>query len=143
MLHTIRQIINDDEKWRGILRGANATYWHKTITGAQLQQYISREAGVDLSRVFAQYLNTTRVPVLEYRIDTTRVAYRWANVVDGFDMPVDVALSSAPAEFRRVKPTTSWAYLQASLRATDSLIVRPDFYVTAQRTNSAADSGRD
>jgi aminopeptidase N len=26
MLHTLRQIVNDDEKWRTILRGLNSTF---------------------------------------------------------------------------------------------------------------------
>jgi aminopeptidase N len=141
MLHTIRQVIADDEKWRSILRGANSTFWHRTITGAQLQEYISREAGIDLSKVFAQYLTTTKVPVLEYKIDSAHVSYRWANVVDGFDMPVDVAFFSAPTEFRRIRPTTAWASTPATLRATDSLIVRPDFYVQTKSVTGAATKG--
>lgn len=133
MLHMIRQLIGDDEKWRGILRGANAAFWHKTITGAELQSYISREAGIDLSKVFEQYLTTTRIPVLEYKVEEENLAYRWANVVAGFDMPVDVALPDAPTVFRRIRPTTSWASTPASLRSSDTLVVSRDFYVTAHR----------
>ncbi|HUX32648.1 MAG TPA: M1 family metallopeptidase, partial [Gemmatimonadaceae bacterium] len=59
MLHTIRQIVNDDAKWRGILRGLNKTFWHQTVTGAQVEHYISAQAGVDLRTVFQQYLTTT------------------------------------------------------------------------------------
>src|SRR5258705_10949283 len=46
MLHTIRAIIDDDAKWRGILRGLNKTFYHQTVTGKQVQDYISREAGI-------------------------------------------------------------------------------------------------
>ena len=45
MLHTIRQIVNDDEKWRAILRGLNKTFWHQTVTGKQIEDYISEHAG--------------------------------------------------------------------------------------------------
>jgi aminopeptidase N len=135
MLHMIRQIIGDDDKWRGILRGANATFWHKTITGAELRRYISRQAGIDLSRVFEQYLETTKIPVLEYRADSTAVSFRWTNVVAGFDMPVDVAFPDAPAAFRRIRPTTSWASVPASMRASDTLVVRPDFYVESKNVS--------
>src|SRR6266568_7008978 len=86
MLHTIRAIIDDDAKWRDILRGLNKTFWHQTVTGAQVQEYISREAGIDLSRVFAQYLTTTQIPAFEYRIESGKISYHWANVVSGFDM---------------------------------------------------------
>jgi len=47
LLHTIRQVVNDDAKWRGILRGLNHTFWHQTVTSAQIEAYISREAGID------------------------------------------------------------------------------------------------
>src|SRR5216683_666259 len=51
---------------RDILRGLNKTFYHQTVTGRQVQDYISRESGIDLSKVFAQYLSTTRIPVFEY-----------------------------------------------------------------------------
>jgi aminopeptidase N len=133
MLHTIRQIIDDDEKWRRILRGANATFRHQTIDGQQLRDYISREAGIDLSKVFEQYLTTTKIPVLEYRAGGDNVYYRWANVVPGFDMPVDIAFPDAPTRFRRIKPTTSWSAMQSAINTTDTLVVRPDFYVELRR----------
>ncbi|HYW06031.1 MAG TPA: M1 family metallopeptidase, partial [Longimicrobium sp.] len=78
MLHTIRQVVGDDAKWRGILRGLNSTFGRQTVTGAQVQAYMSREAGIDLSRVFQQYLTTTRIPVLEYRLQGSTLSYRWA-----------------------------------------------------------------
>ncbi|HYX82851.1 MAG TPA: M15 family metallopeptidase, partial [Gemmatimonadales bacterium] len=68
MLHMIRTIIDDDAKWRDILRGLNKIFYHQTVTGTQVQDYISREAGIDLSKVFAQYLTTTKIPVFEYRV---------------------------------------------------------------------------
>ena len=61
MLHTIRQIINDDEKFRMILRGLNKTFYHKTVTGKQVEDYISKNAGIDLSKIFDEYLRTTKI----------------------------------------------------------------------------------
>jgi len=133
MLHTIRQIVDDDEKWRGILRGANATFWHKTIDGVELRNYISREAGIDLTKVFEQYLTTTNVPVLEYRASGDSVSYRWANVVPGFDMPVDVAFPDAPTSFRRLRPSTSWSSVPSAITSADKLVLKPDYYVESKR----------
>jgi aminopeptidase N len=134
MLHTMRQIVNDDEKWRGVLREANRTFWHRTIDGSELRAYFSRESGIDLSKVFEQYLNTTKIPELEYRIENGKAMYRWANVVPGFDMPVDVALSDAPGSWIRIKPTTAWATTPVNAGTTE-LIVRRDFYVTSRRVS--------
>jgi len=39
------------------------------------------------------------IPSLEYRSDGTTFAYRWNNVVPGFDMPVRVALGVNSTSF--------------------------------------------
>jgi aminopeptidase N len=130
LLHTIRQLVNDDERWRGILRGLNQTFGRQTVTGDQVTEYISRQAGMDLSRVFRQYLTTADVPELEWRIRENRLSYRWANVVPGFDMPVRVTL--APGRYELIRPTTEWQ--TADLRGVSAAGFRvdPNFYVTAR-----------
>jgi aminopeptidase N len=126
MIHTIRQIVNDDAKWRGILRGLNSTFRHQIVTGEQVQRYISQQAGVDLSRVFEQYLTTTRIPVLEHRARGGRLQYRWADVVPGFDMPVRVTVGGGAP--RVLRPTLQWQTLDAR----GELRVDPDFYVLSR-----------
>ena len=126
MLHTIRQLVNDDGKWRGILRGLQSTYRHQVVTGQQVQDYISQQSGMDLSRVFAQYLTTTKIPVLEYRVNGTQLSYRWADVVPGFAMPVGVTIGGEP---RLLRPTESWQSVTVPAGAT--LAVDRDFYVVA------------
>jgi aminopeptidase N len=132
MLHTIRQVIDDDEKWRRILRGANATFRHQAIDGQQLRDYISRQAGVDLSKVFEQYQTTTKIPMLEYRVEGGNLFYRWGNVVAGFDMPVEVAFPDAPTTFRRIRPTLSWQSMPTSMSGADKLVVKQDYYVESK-----------
>jgi aminopeptidase N len=90
MLHTIRQIINDDEKFRNILRGLTKTFYHQTVTTKQVEDYISDESGINFSKVFDQYLKTIQIPVLEYKKVNNRIYYRWTNCVDHFNMPLKV-----------------------------------------------------
>ena len=130
MLHTIRQIVGDDEKWRGILRGLNQTFWHQTVMGRQIEDYISAHAGTDLTKVFDQYLRTTQVPVLEYRIEGGALWYRWADVVPGFDMPLRVML--APDSFSVVHPTEAWQTATLRLATPADFKVDPNFYVIAR-----------
>ena len=130
MLHTIRAIIDDDAKWRDILRGLNKTFEHQTVTGKQFQDYISREAGIDLSKVFAQYLSTTKIPVFEYRVQGSTLSYHWANVVPGFDMPIRVNVPGGGT--RLLHPTEAWQTFEASPRAGE-LMVDENFYVTASQ----------
>jgi len=103
MLHTIRHVINDDEKWRGILRGLNKDFRHTTVTGDQVEKYISNASGINLDKVFDQYLRSTKIPVLKYRIEGKQVRYRYENVVEGFDMPLRVTVNGKPG---MIKPGT-------------------------------------
>ncbi|WP_317169601.1 M1 family aminopeptidase [Mucilaginibacter humi] len=41
ILNMVRTIINDDEKWRAILRGLNKTFYHQTVTYDDITKYIS------------------------------------------------------------------------------------------------------
>jgi aminopeptidase N len=88
LIHTIRQIINDDEKFRSILRGLSKDFYHQTITSKQLENYISQKSGKDFSKVFDQYLRTIKIPVLEYKTTANKTQYHWSNAVAGFNMPV-------------------------------------------------------
>lgn len=51
MIHTMRQIMNDDMKFRQILRGLNKDFYHQTVTTEQIEKYISEKSGIDFSTV--------------------------------------------------------------------------------------------
>jgi aminopeptidase N len=135
MLHTIRQIVNDDEKWRGILRGLNKTFWHQTVTGMQVRSYISAQAGIDLSRVFEQYLTTTRIPVLQYKLSGSTLSYRWANVVPGFDMPVRIATSAS--DWKVVTPREQWQTTKVAYGLTGRFRADENYYITVENVTGA------
>lgn len=73
MLHTIRSIVNNDEAFRKILRGLNETYYHQTVSSQQVEAYVSKQSGLDLSPVFEQYLRHTQIPVLEYKYEGKKI----------------------------------------------------------------------
>ena len=102
MLHTMRHILNDDEKWRGILRGLNRTFWHQTVTSKQVEDYISKQAGIDFSKYFDQYLRDTRIPTLIYSIDGQQLKFRFEKIVDGFSYPVLLRINGTEV---RLTPT--------------------------------------
>ncbi|WP_188501336.1 M1 family metallopeptidase [Pontibacter amylolyticus] len=125
MLHTLRQIVNDDEKFRGILRGLNRDFYHQTVTTQQIENYLSKHTGRDLSRFFDQYLRDIRIPELEYRVEKKKLTYRWANAVEGFDMPVKVYLNGVETW---LEPTTNWKEIK-KIKAGTKLTIDPNFYV--------------
>ena len=96
MLHTMRHMLDDDEKWRGVLRGLNEEFWHATVTTQEFEAYMSRECGFDFSKVFDQYLRTTKIPVLAYGEKDGRPAVWFEDVVEGFRVPVDVVVNGKP-----------------------------------------------
>ncbi|MGH7580122.1 MAG: M1 family metallopeptidase [Gemmatimonadales bacterium] len=133
MLHTIRQIIGDDGRWLRILRGLNAEFRHRIVTGKQVQDYISAQAGIRLDKVFEQYLTTTTIPVLEYRLAGPELSFRWADAVPGFDMPVTVRASADSSV--RLAPTASWQTVTLPLAHPEDFRVDPNFYVIARRAD--------
>lgn len=106
MIHTIRQLINDDDKFRSILRSLNKTFYHQTVTSAQVENYVAAQSGLKLDKIFDQYLRTTMVPVLSYHIRDGKLSYRWTNTVTGFDMPVKVTLRKAM--YSLITPGAEW-----------------------------------
>ena len=124
LLNMIRQILQDDEKWRQILRSLNQKFYHQTVTTEEIETYISKEVGLDLGKVFDQYLRDIRIPIFEYYAQDGMVYYRWINAVNDFDMPVDVTLNG---KIVRLQPKTTWQSF--GLGEPQDLIVDPDYYV--------------
>ncbi len=129
MLHTIRQLINDDEKFRQVLRGLNKTFYHQTVTTQQVEDYISKQSKTDLGKVFDQYLRTTQIPVLEYKVDGHKLYYRYSNCIKGFNMPLKVKFKTA----QWIKPTEEWKTLDLYPEGDNSFTVDPNFYIITKK----------
>ncbi len=106
LLHTIRQVIDDDKKWRMILRGLNSEFYHQTVTTAQVEDYISTQAGIYLSPVFDQYLRDIRIPIISIYVDGKTLSYRWENTISSFDMPIKILVDGKEIKLR---PSTNWS----------------------------------
>jgi len=106
MLHMIRQIVNDDEKWRGILRGLNKDFYHQVVKGSQIETYLTEKCGLDLKPVFDQYLRDIRIPVFEYYVRGSKLTFRWNNCVSGFNMPIRIYVNGEKMD---IKPTGRFA----------------------------------
>jgi aminopeptidase N len=129
VLHTIRQVINNDSLFRQLLRGLNKAFYHKTINSKDLENYISQKSGIDFSTVFDQYLRTTDIPVLEYRSDGNTLSYRWAAVVSGFNMPVKLSTG------QWIEPTTEWKPITGEDTVKNGLVADKNFYVTVKKVD--------
>lgn len=129
LLNMLREILNDDEKWRSILRGLNKEFYHQTVTTQQVESYISQAFGMDLKPIFDQYLRDERIPVFEYYYsDNQTLNFRWISCIPSFTMPVDVEIGG---EKKRIQPKTSWTQVQVKNQA--DLKIDPDYYVGVSR----------
>lgn len=123
MLHTLRQLIEDDNKWRQILRGLNSEFYHQTVTTKQIEAYISNESGLNLSAFFNQYLRDTRIPTLEYSLRDNKLSYRWTQIVNGFEMPVEIVVDE---KNMWLYPTKAWQKIDLN---SSKIVIDNNYYI--------------
>jgi aminopeptidase N len=103
LIHIIRQLMNDDEEFRNLLRAINKKFYHQTVTSNQIERFIIEKTGIPLEKVFDQYLRSTKIPTLEIKSSLDGVQYRWTNCVSGFRMKVKNSRG------HWISPTEEWS----------------------------------
>ena len=126
LLHTIRQIANNDLKWREVFRGLNKNFYHQTVSSKQVEKYISDNIDFDLKYVFDQYLRDNRIPTLEYKIQKKKFLYRWSNTIDGFNMPIELIVNNKNI---RIYPENDWKETNAKVK---KLTIDRDYYINSK-----------
>ncbi len=130
MLHSIRQVIGDT-LLRQILRGLNKTFYHQTVTTQQVEDYINKQSKHNFSKAFDQYLRTTQIPVLEYKVEGYKLSYRYSNCVKGFDLPLKITFKTT----QWIKPTEEWKTLDLYPEGDNSFTVDPNFYIKTKKVD--------
>ena len=125
MIHTYRQIIDDDEQFRSILREMNRKYYHKNVSSAEIEDFLDRQTDTDLTSFFDQYLRTIKIPVLEYQIKRKTVKYRFKSIVKGFQIPVKVYINEKE---EWVIPNKGWQNLKIK-ESVESFKIDENFYL--------------
>lgn len=129
MLHTLRQLVKDDEKWRQLLRGLNTTFYHQTVTTQQIETYISEFLSLNLTAFFNQYLRDIRIPNFEYSIANNELSYRWNNVVENFEMPIEIEINK---ENRWLSPNNEWQKMEIN---TSKITINRNYYIDHKQLN--------
>jgi aminopeptidase N len=138
MIHMVRQIIGDKSTFRLLLRDMNEKYYHKTVTSAQIEDFISKRTGYNLSKMFDQYLRTTQVPTLEYYLSTENnsqiLYYRWSNCVKGFNMPIRLP-GNSNGKYGLMLATENWQQMRTNFNAGEDLskLMDKNFYVNYKK----------
>lgn len=110
MIHTLRMMMNDDAKFYSMLRAMNTKFYHAIVDSRQIEDFIAQYSGLDLKPYFQQYLYSTKIPMLKYKVKGKRMKYWFENVVPGFTIQVAyfdkngaerrVSVSSKPSKIK-------------------------------------------
>jgi aminopeptidase N len=119
LLNMVRTIINDDDKWRSILRGLNKTFYHQTVTYDDIIGYINKQSGMNLSPVFDQYLHYSDLATLQITWQNGKPYCKWIANAKGFDMPVKIRVKGG--EYKFITPTTTLKPLDLQGATKDNL----------------------
>ena len=127
MIHTIRQVINNDEKFRQILRGLGKDFYHQTVSTKQVEDYISKKSGIDFSTVFTQYLRTTKIPTLEYSQKGNILKYRFTNTIENLKLPLRINGN------QKISPKNTWQTIK--LRSAEPVLLDENYYIYYKKEN--------
>jgi aminopeptidase N len=131
ILHTLRQLVEDDEKWRDMLRGLNKVFYHQTVTSAQVEDYFSEQSGIDLTEFWLQYLRTVKIPKLEFKFNGYKLQFRYTHIIENFDMPLIMIVNG---EEEWIYPTANWKTKEFSNTIHEAEL-KSDFYVESLKIN--------
>lgn len=93
MIHTYRQIVNDDVKFRAMLHEMNKRFGLKTTTTQEVEALMQEYTDVNLEGFFDTYLRTVKIPILELQVGKKDVKARFTNVTPSFTMPVNLYIN--------------------------------------------------
>jgi aminopeptidase N len=130
MIHYMRQLFRDEERFRAALRGMNETFRHRTVTHEEVATFWSTQLGRDITPLFDQYLKTTKIPVLTWRIKDRHLYYRWTDCIDGYNIPVKINIKSGDDIW--LEPSTKEQHIRLP-KGVSEISLHPDFYAKISR----------
>lgn len=135
MLHTLRNVIDNDSLWFSILKNIQEHFKYQAVTTEDIVGYFNEVAGKNYTPIFDQYLRYATIPELEllYKKNgsTLEVRYKWNTDVTGFNMPIKVTKDNA--DFTFIYPTNNWQTLNLqNMNQKDFKVDRTGFYVNVK-----------
>jgi len=106
-LHTLRNVVNDDQKWWHLVRATFEHFKYQNIMTEDMVRFFSAELKQDMTPIFDQYLRRANLPTLELTFDekAETVSYRWNADERGFAMTIKVG---AKGNWQVIQPSADW-----------------------------------
>ena len=128
MLHTLRNVINNDSSWFKLIKNISIDFRDKNIDGSEIIQYINDRTELDLTKFFRQYLNHRQIPTFEYKLQKHgahyTLLYKW-KAIDGFNMPIKINYGT---KNKILSPTSLWQELDLGFFDIETFNVRDDLF---------------
>jgi aminopeptidase N len=130
-LNTLRNVVNDDDRWWRLLHDLFQRFKYQNILTEDIVQFFSQQTGQDLTPLFNQYLRHARIPALELTFEPGgHVSYRWIADEPGFAMPIRVG---TPGAWQIIRPTVNWQTMATSVEPNDFAVATDLYYVDVVR----------
>jgi aminopeptidase N len=127
LLNTLRHVVNNDDKWWAILLKYAETYKKQIIDTPTVIAFFNQETGYNLTPIFNQYLNYTKLPHLEIQANNNSFQYRWKTDEPNFNMPIDIQIGTKKI---RLRPSNEWQNAADSITSLNDIAVFTNhFYI--------------
>jgi hypothetical protein len=100
------------------------------VTHDEVATFWSTQLGRDITPLFDQYLKTTKIPVLTWRIKDRHLYYRWTDCIDGYNIPVKINIKSGDDIW--LEPSTKEQHIRLP-KGVSEISLHPDFYAKISR----------
>jgi aminopeptidase N len=127
-LHTLRSVVDDDERWWKLLKETFQQFKYRNIMTEDLVEFFNARLGRNLTPVFDQYLRRAALPTLQLAFDDRErtVAYRWEADERAFAMPIRVGRRG---QWQTIVPTTEWATMTVPVPREEFEVATDLYYV--------------
>jgi aminopeptidase N len=132
MLNTLRSVLDDDSHWWPLIYGFYQQFKYRNIMTEDVVAFFNREAGLDLTPIFNQYLRHASIPTLQLLFDpaTGSVMYKWRADEANFAMPI---LVGEKDHWQRIVPTEKWQTMKTTLPKEQFDVATDLFYVDVEK----------
>ncbi|MEO7273646.1 MAG: M1 family aminopeptidase [Vicinamibacterales bacterium] len=128
-LHTLRSVVDDDQRWWRLIRDLFQHFKYQNILTEDMVRYVNAQLGQDLTPMFDQYLRRADLPAFEIIFNEAEgtMAYRWRADERAFAMPIKVGTAG---QWQTLRPTTDWQTMKTTMTKGTVEVATDLYYVT-------------
>ncbi|MFL0162781.1 M1 family metallopeptidase [Aquirufa salirivi] len=114
MFHTLRSIVADDKLWFSTIKDFCLTFYHKNTNAEEVLNFFEKKLKRNVKAIMSLYLHRADIPTLVYQLKESNGAftlrYKWKNVPNEIDLPIEIKHSQGLGE--RIHPTDTWQQIK-------------------------------